>query len=250
MQVKDSIVLVTGANRGIGKAYVEEFLKAGARKIYLGVRDPKSVAEIVAKNPDKLVPLKLDVTNANDIKNAAQSAKDVTILVNNAGVLHFGGLLEARQLDNARHEMEVNYFGPLAMIGAFAPILKKNGGGAIAIVSSIAGHVVFPGFSTYCASKFAASALIVAARAELSLQGTRVIGVYPGPIDTDMAKDIPMDKFPPSQVAQRTIKAIESGQEDVFTDAFSEDLYAAHRKDPKEVERSQREAFIEQAKAA
>lgn len=250
MKVKDSVVLITGANRGIGKAYVEEFLKAGAKKIYLGVRDLKTVSDMATKNPEKLIPLKLDVTDLTDIQKAAQTAKDVTILINNAGVATIAGLLDKSTLENARKEMDVNYFGPLALTRAFAPILKSNGGGTIATVSSIAGHVAFPGFWTYSASKFAAHALIIAMRTELSLQGTQVIGVYPGPIDTDMAKDVPMDKFPPSQVAQRTIKAIESEQEDVLTDQFAEEMYAALRKDPKQVERSNRESFIEQTKAA
>ncbi|MCC7305038.1 MAG: SDR family oxidoreductase [Alphaproteobacteria bacterium] len=250
MKVKDSVVLVTGANLWIGKAYVEEFLKAVAKKIYVSARHLKSIENLVKQAPDKLIPLKLDVTSASDIKDAAQKAQDVTILVNNAGVAHMGSLFDLGQFDYARSEMEVNYFGPLHLIRSFAPILKKNGGGTIATVSSIAGHVAFPGFPTYSASKFAAHALIIAARTELSSQGIKVIGVYPGPIDTDMAKDVPMEKFPPSQVAQRTIAAIEKGLEDVFTDKYSEDTYAALRKDPKEVERANRKAFEDMAKAA
>ncbi|GJL86144.1 MAG: oxidoreductase [Micavibrio sp.] len=242
MTIKDSVVLITGANRGIGKAYVEEFLKAGAKKIYLGVRNPDSVADVVAENPNTLIPLKLDITNAADIKNAAKEAGDVDILINNAGILFFDDLANKDAVDNARKTMEVNFIGPLAMTQAFAPILKNNGGGILIIVSSIVGHVSMPAITTYCASKHAVQSLILNARAQLAAQGTRVIGVYPGPIDTDMAKDLEMDKFPPAQVATETIKAIENGKEDVFTDAFSKVTYAAFRKNPKAVEAQMREA--------
>jgi NAD(P)-dependent dehydrogenase (short-subunit alcohol dehydrogenase family) len=250
MNIENATVLITGANRGIGKAYAEEFAKSGAKKIYLGVRDPASVKDLVASNPGKFTALKLDVTSAADIKAAAQTAKDVTILINNAGALESGPLISPDTLDGARKEMEVNYFGPLALIRAFAPILKANGGGAIATVSSIVGHVVFPDIITYSASKFAAHALIQGARLELTSQGTLVVGVYPGPIDTDMAKDIQMDKFPPSQVAQKTIEALKSGQEDVFPDAMAEQVYAAYRNDPKAFENSTREGYEQAAKAA
>ncbi len=134
MNVKDQVILVTGANRGIGKAYVEEFLKAGAKKIYLGVRDPEKARSLAAKDPDKLEIIRLDVANSADIKTAIQTAKDVNIIISNAGVLMGGNLRDKNIEDHARWEMEVNYFGPLALIQAFAPILKANGGGAIVAV--------------------------------------------------------------------------------------------------------------------
>ncbi len=240
--IKDSVVLITGANRGIGKAYVEEFVKAGAKKIYLGVRNLDSVADMVAANLDTLIPLKFDVTNAADIKNAAKEAGDVDILINNAGILFFDDLSSADAVDNARKQIEVNYIAPLAITQAFAPILKNNGGGILITLSSIVGHVSMPAITTYCASKYAVQSLILNARAQLAAQGTRVIGVYPGPIETDMAADLDMDKAPPSQVAQETIKAIENGEEDVFTDDFSKATYQAFRADPKAVEAQMLEA--------
>lgn len=247
MNVQDSVILVTGANRGIGKAYAEEFLKKGAKKIYLGVRNPDSVADFVAQNPDVLVPLKLDVTSEADIENATKEAADTEIIVNNAGILFFDGFDDAELVDKARQQMEVNYIGPLAITQKFAPVLKANGGGCLVTVSSIVGHVSMPGFIGYCASKYAVQSMILNARALLKAQGTKVIGVYPGPIETGMTSDFEMDKFPPEQVAQETIKAIENGEEDVFTDAFSQGLYQQFRDDPKAVEAGMSEMAEEAA---
>jgi NAD(P)-dependent dehydrogenase (short-subunit alcohol dehydrogenase family) len=250
MTVQNKIVLITGANRGIGKAYAEEFLKAGAKKIYLGVRDPASVKDMVAAHPGVFVPLKLDVTNPADVKEAAKQAGDVNILINNAGIAIMDGLDDSSAIENARQEFEVNYIGPLAMTQAFAPILKKNGGGMLITVSSIVGHIAFPGAMTYTASKFAAHSLILSTRLQLAAQGTRVIGVYPGPIDTDMAKDIDMEKVPPSQVALETLKAIASGAEDVFPDATAQSLHDAQRADPKAVEKQMLEMAQQRQEAA
>ncbi len=238
MTVKNATVLITGANRGIGKAYVEEFLKAGAKRIYLGVRDINSVSDIVAKNPNILIPLTLDVTNQADIDNAVKVAKDVTIIVNNAGVLVLGETFGDDAVKNARYEMEVNYFAPIAIIHAFSSILKTNGGGTIATVASIASHVAFPGLGTYSASKAAVDSIIKSARMELAAQGTQIIGIYPGPIDTDMAKGIDMEKETPNAVALRTIDAIENNIEDVFPDATSQELWNGVKADPKAIEAS------------
>lgn len=236
MKIQDSIILVTGANRGIGKAYVEEFLKAGAKKIYMGVRNLGSVADLMAEHPGRLVALPLDVTKAEDIRNAAETAKDITILVNNAGALSGGGLTGDQDMENARLEMEVNYFGLLSLMQVFAPVLKANGGGQIVNLSSIAGLVSFPGLPTYSASKAAVHFITQSARTILAAQGTKVLGVYPGPIDTDMAKDIDLPKDTPQHVAERTVKAIEEGAEDLLPDSFAEDMYEQYLTDPKAME--------------
>lgn len=249
MNIEDKTVLITGANRGIGKAYAEAFLEGGAKKIYLGVRDPKTVEEFTAQAPEKLVPIKLDVTNEAEIKAAAEKADDVEILINNAGILHMDTSMDS-VADNARKEFEVNFIGPLLMTQAFAPVLKKNGGGVLITVSSIAGHVTFPGFASYCASKYAAQSLILSHRLDLKEQGTHVIGVYPGPIETDMTNGVHMDKFSPSLVTQATIAAIKNGDEEVFPDPTSQELYATFRKDPKMVEAAMAEMLKEAKEAA
>ncbi len=236
MDIEKKTVLITGANRGIGKAYAEEFLKNGAKKVYLGVRDLTSVEEFVAQAPDILIPIQLDVTNTADIEAAANTADDVEILINNAGILFMDSTNDNDAAENARKQFEVNYIGPLLITQAFAPVLKKNGGGVLITVSSIAGHVTFPGLASYCVSKYAAQSLILSHRLDLKEQGTHVIGVYPGPIETDMTKDIHLDKFSPSIVTQATIEAIKNGEEDIFPDAMSQELYATLRKDPKTVE--------------
>lgn len=238
MDIQGKTVLITGANRGIGKAYAEEFLKSGAKKIYIGSRDISNITNFIQKAPDILIPLKLDVTNKQDIENAAKIAGDIDILINNAGILLAEEDLinDIEAANNAAKQFEVNYNGPLRMTQAFAPLLKKNGGGVNVIVSSIAGHVVFPGLATYCASKFATSALILALRQQLKSQSTRVIGVYPGPIDTDMGKAVDMEKSSPALVAQKTIEAILKGEEDVFPDPVSQGLYEDYRADHKALE--------------
>ncbi len=242
MKVRDSIVLITGANRGIGKAFAEEFLKAGAKKIYLGVRHLKSVSDFAATD-SRYVPLELDVTNPEHIQAAAKKAKDVTILINNAGVLHGGRLQDSDCLNNARHEMEVNYFGPLAMIQAFTPVLAKNGGGMIANMSSIAGLVAFPGIPTYCTSKAATHFLTLESRMELAPWNINVLGIYPGPVDTDMARPFDMPKVTPNHVAKEAIKAIEAEEDMLLPDPYSKEIYALHLKDPKLAAQKVQEGF-------
>ena len=250
MKVKGSIVLITGANRGIGKGFAEEFLKAGAKRIYLGVRDLKSVSEFIKQAPEKLFPLVLDVTNPEQIRKAADRARDLTILVNNAGVLYGGSLFDKRRIENARLEMETNYFGPLFMARVFVPILKANGGGALVNISSIAGLVAFPGIPTYCASKAAVYFLSEEERMELAAQGTQVMSVHPGPVDTDMARGFDLPKVSPNHVGQELIRALEAGETMLLPDPYSKEVYALFRKDPRLAAKKIREGFAPAVKAA
>lgn len=240
MKIKDSNAFVTGSNRGIGQAFITALLNQGAKKVYAGMRDATAFQNIFAELPEqhraRLEPVTLDITNEAQIQSAVAQAGDVTLLINNAGIAHFTGLISAENLDAARQEMEVNYFGTLRMIRAFAPILKKNGGGAIANILSVASLGSFPVLGSYSASKAALHSLTQGIRAELAAQGTQVFGVFPGPIDTDMAKDFAMEKSPPSVIAEGTLQAIERGVEDIFLDQMAVQFEKDYWSDPKSLE--------------
>ncbi|GJL79180.1 MAG: short-chain dehydrogenase [Nitrospinaceae bacterium] len=241
MKIEDSITLVTGANRGIGRALVTALATAGAQKIYAGMRD---VETFKRNHPDifdsfqgKVEPLALDITKKNQVDFAVEKAYDVNLLINNAGIANYSGLIAADDLSSARQEMEVNYFATLSMIRGFAPVLKKNGGGAIVNILSVASLVNFPLLGSYSASKAALYSLTQGVRAELAAQGTAVTGVYPGPIDTDMARGIDMKKASPDKIALGTLDAIEKGEEDAFIDQMAVEIRQGLLSDPKSVER-------------
>ncbi|MEP2704202.1 MAG: SDR family oxidoreductase [Roseibium sp.] len=223
--------LVTGANRGIGRAFVKELLALGATKVYAGARRPETLDDLVTESGGKVVPLKLDVTKSEDVAQAANNL-DVSLLINNAGIAGFSGFIGAEASDLGRSEMETNYFGTLNMAQAFAPILKANGGGAIINLGSIASHVNFPVLGTYSASKAAVHSLTQGLRAELAAQGTHVIGVYPGPVDTAMAEKFEADKTAPQDVVRQILQALEDGDEDVFPDPTATQLYDQILADP------------------
>src|SRR5271170_5161477 len=228
MEIENCVAVVTGANRGLGKAYTDALLAAGAAKVYAGARDPASIAIADAR----LVPLKLDVTQDEDVRAAAESCKDVNLLINNAGIMLASPMLADGSEAALRAEMEVNVFGMLRMVRAFAPVLAGNGGGAIANMLSVVSWFVFPFNATYCASKHAALALTEGVRIQLKSQGTQVVAVYAGFIDTDMAAAFDREKTPARQVAERTLDGIRNGLDDVHADERSEAIWQAVRSDP------------------
>lgn len=236
MQANQSIPLVTGANRGIGRAFVEAYLARGVAKIYAAGRKASDLDAVIAIDPKRVIPVILDVTNAEQIKAAVAKAGDVNVLVNNAGALSMGGLLEITD-EKLRHDLEVNYFGLIHVTRAFAPVIEKNGGGVVANVLSVVSFASMPGFAGYNASKAAAWSATQALRADLGKRHIKVVGVFPGPIDTDMAKDIPMAKTPPLDVANEVIDGIAQGAEDVFPDPMSKQVYAGWKADHKAVEK-------------
>src|SRR5581483_8237112 len=231
MHARDIVALVTGANRGIGRAIVEEFVAAGARHVYAASRNPLdySLGEHVTE-------VRLDVTKPSMIDGAAARCPDVNVVVNNAGVLLGQPLLGAPNPYAAEAEMRVNYFGTLQMCRAFAPVLAHNGGGAIVNVLSILSRVSLPTVGSYAASKAAALSLTQGVRAELAAQGTLVIGVLPAFVDTAMASRVTLPKLPPKAVAEAILTALRDSVEDVYPGEAAA-IIAALQEDGKAVER-------------
>lgn len=229
--VKDRIVLVTGANRGIGKSIVEEFLRAGARKIYAAARNPELLDVLTAAHGDRIVPLRIDLNDPDSITAAAQKATDVEIVINNAGMANVANPLASNAVAALQEEMKVNVYGLMRMAQAFAPVLRKNGGGAFAQLNSIASMKCFSDFATYSASKAASYSITQALREILQAQGTRVVSVHPGPIATDMANGLGIGEIaePTELVPQAIIAALASGDFHAFPDTMAKQVGAAYQ---------------------
>lgn len=239
LKIAGRIALVTGANRGIGRALVQALLARGATKVYAAARRTESLAGLVAETPDRVVPLRLDVTQASQVRQAASQAADVDLLVNNAAILShaFAGFEDPVWLDAARQEYETNVVGALRVSQAFAPVLARNGGGTIVNLSSVAGLVGMPPVLTYSSTKAALHSLTQSTRQMLRDQGTRVVGVYPGPVETEMAAELPLDKASPEAVAEAILDGLEGGQEEIYPDPFAAAFGSTYAVDPKAVER-------------
>jgi NAD(P)-dependent dehydrogenase (short-subunit alcohol dehydrogenase family) len=215
MIIEGAVVLVTGANRGLGAEYVRQLLDRGAAKVYAGARSPESVLTAGA------TPIKLDVTNAADIQAAVEQCSDLTMLINNAGVVIGSRVMAENSLENAKAEFETNVWGPLNLSKAFAPVLAANGGGAIVNVLSAVSWMSIKEVATYAMSKSAAWSLTNALRLELARQGTLVVAVHPAFIDTDMAAGVDMPKTSPHQVVERTLDGVVAGLPEVLADDTS-----------------------------
>lgn len=240
MSFTDSVVLVTGANRGIGLALTQALLARGVKRLYAAARDPSALSALAASSNGKIIPLKLDTTNPTQVADAAKAASDVTLLINNAGTAVFGDILTS-PLDAITADMQTNYFGTLSMVRAFAPLIEANAkgtndNGAIANVLSVVALAAMPGLGGYCASKFAAGALTQAIRGSLKPRGIRVHAIFPGPVDTDMAKDFNAPKASPSDVATAILDGIAAHNEDIFPDAMALHVAETWRSNPKQLE--------------
>ncbi len=229
--IENKTALVTGANRGIGKAIVESLLAKGAAKVYLAVRDVESAGSLVAHYGDRVEPVRLDVTDNETVKAAAARASDVDIVVNNAGVFTITGPLDANAIESLSYEMDINVHGLIRMAQAFAPVLKANGGGTFAQLNSVASIKTFNDFTTYSASKAASYAVTQALRDALAEQGTEVVSVHPGPVATDMGKEAGFEEgaaTPAPVVADSIVAAIENGQFHAFTDDMARMIGSAY----------------------
>lgn len=244
-RIEGMTALVTGANRGIGRAITEALLERGATRVYAGARNVDSLSALVGAYGDRIVPLVLDVTDPVLVERAAAAVEEIDLLVNNAGVALANDLAAPELLDQARREMEVNYFAPLAMSRRLAGTLAANGGGAIVNIVSVGGLTSFPFYPTYSASKAAAHSLTQGLRILLAGQGTAVFGVYPGPVDTDMARGIDMEKATPASVAAAILDGIESGHEEIYPDPFAVQFGEQYGASPKESERQVQAMFLE-----
>lgn len=231
--IKTTVALVTGSNRGIGRAITTALLDAGAARVYAGARDPKTVQDLVETYGERVTPIELDVTDDAQVDDAAKAASDVNLLINNAGVLTEASGLNDTALDDARFEMEVNYLGLIRVTRTFAPVLKTNGGGTVVNVASIASHLTFPMIVTYSASKAAVHALSQGLRVHLAAQNTRLVTLHPGPIETDMTDDLDFETTPPSVVADELLKGLaDPSVEAVYPDAMARELYQQWQSDP------------------
>ena len=234
MHISGSIVLVTGANGGIGRAFVADLLKRGAAKVYVAARDTASLGELLKGGDRRLVPLPLDVTDPDQVAAAASVAGDVTLLINNAGFAAFQGSISAPDIEDARREMEVNYFGTLSLTRAFAPILAASGGGAVINMLSMLALVSLPMAATYAASKAAGLSLTRSIRAELSAQGTQVVGILAVQTDTAMGAKLPEPRLTPDEVVSDALDAVEAGTNDeIVAGAQSRKIHQAFMADPK-----------------
>jgi NAD(P)-dependent dehydrogenase (short-subunit alcohol dehydrogenase family) len=225
MKIDGSVALVTGAGRGLGQAFARELVSRGAARVYGAARDPAAVTE------PGVIPVALDITDPDAVARAAHQCADVSLLVNNAGVMRASTFIDAPSLDNARLEMETNYFGTLSMCRAFAPVLAANGGGVVLNMLSVTSFFNNPLDASYGASKSAEWSLTNGIRLELAHQGTLVVGVHAGFIDTDMAAGIDAPKISPESVAGQSFDAVEAGQVEVLADERSRTIKASLPRD-------------------
>lgn len=224
--IQNKVVLITGANRGIGKTLVEAMISAGASKVYAAVRKLESAKSLVDTYGYKVVPIQIDLDRPETITTAAAQATDVELVINNAGILHQSSPLEEQALARLTDEININVFGLIRMAQAFSPILKANGGGAFVQLNSVLSIKTFASFTTYAASKAAAYAVTQGLREVLEEQGTRVISVHPGPIATDMAQDAGFGEIaePPSLVAESIVQALKTGGFHAFPDTMAKQI--------------------------
>ena len=234
MNIEQSVGLVTGANRGIGRALVQALLAANIAKVYAAARSVEKLGDFA--NDRRVVVVPVDVTDERSVAALAKRAEDVTLLINNAGVLDFGSVLDAPRNAFERN-FGTNFYGVLSMSRAFAPVIERKGGGAIVNILTLVALASMPGLGVYNASKAAAWSLTQSLRAGLASRKIAVFGVFPGAVDTDMLAGVEMPKTSPQDVARAVVAGLSQSAEDIFPDPMSASLYEAWKKDHKAVEK-------------
>ena len=219
MTIAEKAVLVTGANRGIGQALVEEALKRGAKRVYAGTRQPLSHVD------RRVTPLTLDVTNATQVHGAVERVESLDVLINNAGLALFDDLSDRAALE---HSLAVNLYGPYGVTQAFLPLLTRSRG-AIVNVLSLAAIAAVPFSPAYSISKAAAFSLAQSLRALLARLGVSVHVVLPGPVDTDMSRNLDIPQASPVSVARAIFDGVEKGEDEIFPDPMSESMAESWR---------------------
>ena len=230
-EISGKTVLITGAGGGLGRYIVPALLAAGVRRVTAADRSAERWDDTAVE------PIVLDITRRGDVAEAAtRFARDIDILINNAGHNHNTRFLEVDDPDNALREMQVNYFGTLNMIRAFSPAMRKRGHGVIVNMLTVGSHVCFPNMGSYCASKAALHSMTQSVRAELGFYGIDVIGIYPPAVDTKMSSHVPpAQKMSPESVAAQLVATLRSGDEEIYI-GMAADLYDRARHEPKAVE--------------
>lgn len=232
MKIEGSVALVTGGNRGLGKELVSALVEAGASKVYAAARDAKKISA----GGSRVVPLTLDTTNPEQIAAAAKAAGDVTLLVNNAGVLSSFNVLtmSSAEIDA---DFRTNVHGTLSMIKAFLPALERAHGATIVNVLSLAALASIPSMGGYSASKAAAYSLTLSLRPQLKAKNIDILAALPGPIDTDMVRAFQMPKSGAAETAKALLEGIARGDEEIFPDPLAQQMSALWNKSHKEFER-------------
>lgn len=229
MQIfKDKVILITGANRGIGRALVDALLNNGAGKIYATCRN---LSTMPLFDDSRVVPLSLDITDDQQIATIAAATQDTEILINNAGVLSAGNILDG-DLSGMDNDMKVNYFGTIKMMRAFAPILRKNKPSKMINIVSIAAYSPLPSIAGYAASKAALFSATQSVRIELAKEEIAVFAVNPGAIDTDMNKESDWDMPDPDSTALKILEYVSKGKLDIVPDEMGQGMYNTWREDP------------------
>lgn len=226
MEITGTTALVTGANRGLGRALVEALLDRGAARVYAAARDPRGIAA-----GDRVVAVPLDLTAPRSVAELAATAADVDLLVNNAGAAQFAPALDADPEGVAR-EIAVNFTGLHAMVRAFAPVLIARNGTLVNVLTLLS-HAPAPAMAGYSASKAAAHSLTLALRPVLAAKGVDVHGVYPAGIDTDMLAGVDVPKADPRAVADAVLDGLAAGTEDIYPDPVATQMGELWSHDPR-----------------